>query len=144
MQLISDKQMEASDWAKRSVTKARYAHVSEKEIFIVFQKKVGTGNTSTIVEYAERYPNDNLIQISVLQKTDKQVRTYFINEDLVRYIKDIFSIHHWPHNNNDRSKEQGVNCDTLILMTRKGRIKQSNLTLNGKRLNNSDAEALYK
>lgn len=131
----------AEDWKKVNLKKARFAHVTAETIYIGFETRVQGAR----VEYALEFPNDKILPIYRQQTPQREVRSYFVNENLVGMLKDIQEIQHYPQNVCDGPiKDMGVTNDTVILVTKKGSIHQSQISLNGKKLNSSDCEALYK
>lgn len=123
------------EYKKLNLKKARYAHIKKDDIYIVFKDKIQGAE----VEYSVEVKREGLITVPLMDK----VRSFYVTEGLVKYLKDIVHIEHHPNNYSTAGKEENTNSDTVVAVTKKGYFTQSVYRVNGRRINCADIEALY-
>lgn len=131
------------DWKKLQLKHARYAHIKQDEIYISFRKKTTVNGTRMELEWCERYPNDDAFLPIRVRQGGKKPSSIVINEELIRYLKDILRLEYWPNNSSNNSNDVGATVETTIAYTKKGAFKQDKITINGKALGVPDIEALF-
>lgn len=121
---------------KLNMKKAYYAHINEKDIFIVFRNKVQGAE----VEYSFEVERQGLISVPKMDN----ISSFYVSESLVKYLKEITHISHYPNNESTAGKEEGIKSNTVIAHTNRGSFSQSIYSVNGRKINTADIEAIYK
>ena len=129
--------MSIADFRKTSLKGAIYAHVSVKSILIRFKTKVN----GAYIEYGLEFPNEGTIPVNSPRSAN--VRSFYINNSLVGYLKDLTGIDHFPDNGSPICKGENITTDTVILYTRKGRFEETKFSIGGKSMYAANVEAMY-
>lgn len=125
------------DFKKVNLKTARYGHISQDKITVCFNTRIQGAS----VEYSIDFENNGTIPIPL----NESVRSYYVSEDLVKYLKDFTEISHYPNNSTDSAKKLGLSIDTVIARTKKGNFVNSRIIkADGYPMNCCDIEPVYK
>lgn len=125
--------------SKLQIRHASHCHIY-RDIIQVFCCKSDKNNVKT--EWVEQCPNDMKIHLQYGKSVAYEY--LYLNSEYVGFLKDITKIEYYPENNSGLSRELNVNISTIILHTKKGLIKESTYTIQGRKLGGLDMSFLSR